>query len=124
VVVEVVLVVVEEGEGFVEVEGEGGFEGLPFAVVDLDGELLGAAEVGAVGGDAELGEFANLSERCASRVVSIRSIMSSGHGWRSSDFSGCMKAMASLPAPGRVSGGGGMDSVSGMPAVWAWCRHL
>lgn len=41
--------VIEDGEGFITVEGEEGFEGLPFAVVDLDDESLCAAVVGAVG---------------------------------------------------------------------------
>lgn len=40
--------VIEDGEGFVAVKGEAGFEVLPFTVVDLDGELLGAAVVVAI----------------------------------------------------------------------------
>lgn len=51
--------VVEDGEGFVAVEGEEGFESLPFAVINLDGELLGAAVMGAVGGFPGAGESAD-----------------------------------------------------------------
>ena len=54
-----VLVVVEDGEGFVAVKGEAEFEVLPFVVVDLHGELLGAAVVVAIGGAFLLFEIAD-----------------------------------------------------------------
>ncbi len=41
----VVFWVVEDGEGFFAVDGEAGFELLPFAIVNLDGELLGTTVV-------------------------------------------------------------------------------
>ena len=39
----------EDGDGFVKEQGEAGFEGEPFVLIDLDGELLGAAVVAALG---------------------------------------------------------------------------
>lgn len=39
---------IQDGESIIAVEGEGGFEMLPLAVVNLDGELLGAAIMAAV----------------------------------------------------------------------------
>jgi hypothetical protein len=48
----------EDGDGFVEEEGEAGFEGQPFVFIDLDGELLGAAVMAALGRAALFGELA------------------------------------------------------------------
>lgn len=45
----VVLMVIEDGKRFVAVEGQRRFEMLPFAVINLNGELLGTAEVTAIG---------------------------------------------------------------------------
>ena len=55
----VVFGVVEDGEGFLAVEGEARFELLPFAIVNLDGELLGAAVVETVGDAVLLFEVAD-----------------------------------------------------------------
>lgn len=60
---------VEDGEGFFAVEAEVGLKVLPFAVIDLNGELLGAAVVAAIGDAVLLFEVADfLSELFAFRT--------------------------------------------------------